>query len=973
MLKFIAQRLQIKILLVVVLALLIPTALIGVYSISITTEQVIKTAQEKDSRFVQSEAAAALEFLAEGERDVLFLSQSPATRRFVGTLDTTGSGSMTATTNGATTKEFLSSQLKLFLSGTSIYTKVRVLDTTGQEVLGVDHSNGTLKDVTAADLQSQAVQDYFIDAIRLAGPVYISDVELSATHKQIDVPHVPIIRFSLPLYAEEGGIAGVIVLTAQAAPLAQTNAVVDETSNAALYILDEDGNYLLNRNPAKSYGNLLKDGANFNRDQPNNAQVIHAQPEGVIYQSSDRPDMLQAFISIAVPNRDNRHWTFIYEEQLSQLLGDINKARLVILALAAVALLIALTIAWLITRNIVRPVQQLATVSGMISRGEWDVAIPVVRSGDEIGRLALAFDRMSKELQALYNSLEMRVIARTSELETVAKVSAAAAAILDLDKLLSTVCELTKANFNLYHVNVYLLDASAEQLVLAAGAGHIGKTLLAQAHSITLNAEKSIVAEAARIGRGVIVNDTATELNFLPNPLLPDTRSELDVPLTVAGKLLGVLDLQAEYIHRFTASDLRVMTILADQIAIAVQNAYLYKNQLETTHQLMLAQQKAEHANKAKSSFLSNMSHELRTPLNIVIGYTSSMLERPAMYDYSPLPAIYAKDIRLIQENGYHLIGLINDILDLSKIEAGKLELQIAPLSLNNIFKGVLATSVGLIKAKPIQIKAEIPDQLPLVLADATRVRQIILNLMSNAIKFTERGSIVLRATIDGEAVHIQVTDTGIGIPNHALAHIFDRFAQASQEIGRNYGGTGLGLDISKQLCQMHGGDLIVESIFGQGSTFSFTLPIMPPQTISESPRREVMSTTSQIFASDIDVSHAQTMMLLMDAQDAGLVQPALESAGYVLVMTHSVEEVFEMALGLLPDVLVLDAQQFGDHQLLNRLHANAETALIPIILCVETVVNDPLAAYSLLKPVDPTQLIVAVQALLQTVEWTRP
>src|SRR5450432_238359 len=272
------------------------------------------------------------------------------------------------------------------------------------------------------------------------------------------------------------------------------------------------------------------------------------------------------------------------------------------------------------------------------------------------------------------------------------------------------------------------------------------------------------------------------------------------IPLKIADKLLGILDLQSDQIDRFKESELRVMGILGDQIAVAVQNAYLYKHQVESAKQLALAQQKAEQANKAKSLFLSNMSHELRTPLNVVIGYTSSMLDRPTMYNNEVLPTIYAKDIQLIKDNGYHLMGLINDILDLSKIEAGKLDLNVKAFDLHDILRGVIATSVGLVKDKPVQINSDFSDQWPLVLADDVRVRQIILNLMSNAVKFTEQGSVTLRVSVEGNFVRISVTDTGIGIPEHALATIFDRFQQAEQDTSRIYGGTGLGLDISKTL-----------------------------------------------------------------------------------------------------------------------------------------------------------------------------
>src|SRR5258708_4007207 len=252
--------------------------------------------------------------------------------------------------------------------------------------------------------------------------------------------------------------------------------------------------------------------------------------------------------------------------------------------------------------------------------------------------------------------------------------------------------------------------------------------------------------------------------------------------------------------------------------------------------QLEEAHDKSEEASKAKSVFLSNMSHELRTPLNVIIGYSSSMLEMPDMYDGVHLPAGYKPDVQLIQDNGYYLLNLINDILDLSKIEAGKLDLHRGPVDLADLFRGVLATSIGLVKDKPLQIRPDFTEKLPCVWADATRVRQIILNLMSNAIKFTPSGNVTLRAEVEGQDVRISVTDTGIGIAEQALTHIFDRFEQAERDTDKHYGGTGLGLDISKQLAVMHGGDLTVQSVVGHGSTFTFTLPVYLPTHPSPPP-----------------------------------------------------------------------------------------------------------------------------------------
>jgi len=964
--------------LVVVLALLIPTALIGIYSINITTEEVLRTGEAKNLEFVRSQSAAALRFLAEGERDVLFLSQSPATRRYVGALvagDDTG------------TQVLLTSQLMLFLKDNPDYMSIRILAVSGQEVLGVDNTVGQSTDIPSTMLENQANQSYFIETLRLAGHVYISDIGLNTDHERIVTPYVPIIRFSLPLYAEGGGIAGVIVLKAIAVPMVNPAGMSPDDT---LYSIDDTGDYLSHPDPNKLFGNILKTGVNFAKERPQDNAVIRASSEGSLFSSQDRPDLLQAFATVAVPNRDDAHWTFVYEEKQNKLLSEINNGRSVIVGLASLALLIALGVAWLITRNIVLPVQQLARISVSISRGEWDVAIPSVKSGDEIGKLALAFERMSRELQTLYDNLENRVIARTSELETVAKVSAAAAAILDLDQLLQTISNLTKASFNLSLTRVYLLDEPTQTLILSRDSEESDLTDPTAVQRIALDTTDSVVARAGRVGSGLVVKDEGLR-HDADGTTAAGPRSELAVPLRVANKLLGVLDLHSDQADHFTDSELRVMTILADQVAVAVQNASLYKTQLATTRQLAIERRRAEEANKAKSLFLSNMSHELRTPLNIVIGYTSSMLERPSMYNNVPLPAEYANDIRLIKENGYHLIGLINDILDLSKIEAGKLELVCEMISLSDIFRGVLSTSVGLVKDKPVLIKSDLPDQLPRIWADPTRVRQIILNLMSNAVKFTDRGSVTLRARTEDGFIKISVIDSGIGIPDKALPYIFDRFQQASHDTSKHYGGTGLGLDISKQLCQMHGGDLTVESVYGEGSTFTFSLPLSNSQgtQISATQPANVdqldgQPRTSQVFALPTDgtlqMPIGGTIMLVGDEIGTiDLLRRTLEETGYYVFSTGDKAEVLEMAIGLVPDAIILDLS-FSNGEgrdMLTKLQREAEIAACPILVCIgqtdRAFAQNYEASCLLSKPLIPQEIMQAVQQVTHSTLPSQP
>ena len=202
----------------------------------------------------------------------------------------------------------------------------------------------------------------------------------------------------------------------------------------------------------------------------------------------------------------------------------------------------------------------------------------------------------------------------------------------------------------------------------------------------------------------------------------------------------------------------------------------------ERTREAEDARQVAEEASQAKSVFLSNMSHELRTPLNTVIGYGNSMLTMPEMYDGKTLDPVYAKDINTILMNGKYLLGLINDILDLSKIEAGKLTLDRQAVNLEDTFNGVFSTITGLLQGKSIQLRPDYTDDLPEVWADPLRVRQILLNLMSNAVKFTESGSVTLSARVVEDSLLISVADTGVGIPEEMLDSIFDRFTQVKME-----------------------------------------------------------------------------------------------------------------------------------------------------------------------------------------------
>jgi signal transduction histidine kinase len=458
---------------------------------------------------------------------------------------------------------------------------------------------------------------------------------------------------------------------------------------------------------------------------------------------------------------------------------------------------------------------------------------PLVVRGETVGQLAVAGlrnvttdgSRLAASIAAQASThIETLRLAeqnqkRAYEMEAVAELSTTTSTELDPDRLIQTIVDLTKQRFGIYHAQIYLADESWRTLLLAAGAGDVGRQMVADEHAISLDAEQSLVARSARERRASIVNDARSDPGFLPNPLLPDTRAEMAVPMVVGDRLLGVFDVQSDQVSGFGEEDAGIYTTLASQVAIALQNARLYAEQAATVTQL-------RELDRLKSSFLANMSHELRTPLNSILGFADVML---AELD-GPLGENMNTDLQLIQKNGQHLLHLINDVLDMAKIEAGRMNLVPEQFVVQDVLEEVVSITSTLASERHLSLYVDqASDAEVSVLADRTRLRQVMINLVNNAIKFTDEGRISIRAQRQGEnAVLIAVSDTGIGILPEKLETIFQEFAQIDTSTTRKAGGTGLGLPISRSLVEMHGGRLWAEStgIAGEGSTFYVELPL---------------------------------------------------------------------------------------------------------------------------------------------------
>lgn len=430
-----------------------------------------------------------------------------------------------------------------------------------------------------------------------------------------------------------------------------------------------------------------------------------------------------------------------------------------------------------------------------------------------------------------------------------------------------------------------------------------------------------------------------------------DLVAAFSAPLMVRGEVLGLISLGRQRGHPvIDENEKAVLRSTAVNVGVALENATLYQEAQETAERL-------REVDRLKSEFLANMSHELRTPLNSIIGFSRVMLKGID----GPLTDMQQTDLKAIFDSGKHLLNLINDILDLSKIEAGKMEFVFEPTDLQNVIKGVMSTAIALVKEKPIELQKHVPADLPPVLADERRIRQVILNIVGNAAKFTEEGYINVSATYGDGEVLVAVEDTGIGIPPEKYNSVFQEFQQVDSSSTRKFGGTGLGLPVSKKFVEAHGGRIWFESEVNVGTTFYVALPVDGP---SSEKSEESDAAEQQV--------HAEQTILTVD-DDEGVItlfRRYLKKQGYHVVGLTRADRVVAEAKRIQPYAITLDIlmPDVDGWKVIQALKSDPETRDIPIIVC--SIVSDKDKGLSLgvadylVKPILEQDLLDSLERL---------
>ena len=570
---------------------------------------------------------------------------------------------------------------------------------------------------------------------------------------------------------------------------------------------------------------------------------------------------------------------------------------------------------------------------------------------------------------------------RAAELSTVNSISKALASQLNADDLIKMVGDQLRDLFKANIVYLALLNPKTRMITFPYQYGD---------NMAPLKLGEGLTSKIILNGEPLLINKDLQELRqqLGIQQIGVPAASYLGVPIPVGDENIGVLSVQStEHENRFNENDLRLLSTIASSVGVALNNATLFEDVKQAKMEAEASGKAAEKANEAKSAFLSTVSHELRTPLTSVLGFAKIIRKR---LEEKIFPIVDKKDpktdktIGQITENlhvviseGERLTHLINDVLDLAKIEAGKMEWNQENVSMSEVAERAIASTSALFDQKALTLVKDIDTNIPDITGDKDKLIQVIINLISNSVKFTDKGSVTCRVAKRNDEIVVSISDTGIGIAPEDFDAVFEQFKQVGGDtLTDKPKGTGLGLPICKEIVEHHGGRIWLESEVGKGSTFSFALPINKTNGVDRPMHLNdlVKQLKEQVAQSQLNLAGKASKILIVDDDDSirSLLQQELADAGYTIEEARNGKEALAAVRKQKPDLIILDIMmpEMNGFDVAAVLKNDPQTMDIPII--VLSIVQDKTRGFRigvdryLTKPIDTGLLFSEIGSLLE-------
>jgi len=714
--------------------------------------------------------------------------------------------SMSLHSTGSKEQELLAA---LLLKNDRAFTDASILDSNGMEVVKVSER----KVYTSSERSDQSGSDKFKKAIQ--GNTYVSRVYTSDRAE-------PYVTLALPLMATQRDIIGVLSAETNLKFLWEVIGNVRFGVGGYAYLVDSQGNLIAHKDPSM----VLR---------RTDLSQIHEVQEFLGNQTA-APDptpsndargiMGKPVLSTYAPVR-GLSWAVILEEPLDMALADVKMVRHFALLLMGIGLSVgAVVIVW-VADKITRPIQELQEGVKTIRTGNLNHQVEI-NTGDEIQSLADEFNRMARELQASHSTLEDRVEQRTRELSALYDVTTTVNQSFELEPVLQQVIQKITGIFGFDATRILLFNSKMNELHLAASYENRPEL---RAQVSVIKRGQGITGRVADRAEAMIFEDTQNDPLYQQ---LSHTKVNERVglrflavfPIKAKTSCVGTLLCAGHVSRRLSANEIQLLTSMAGQIGVAVENANLFAGMSDKSIALEKLNSELQEANRIKSAFMAAMSHELRTPLNIIMGNVELLRDR----FFGAITESQKKSLTQITHHSAVLLKLINNVLTVTKMEAGKVLVESTTIEVDEVMTHVKDFTDQLSRNGHMEFLWNVEPNLPPITTDALKLEEIFQNLIGNAYKFTPKGKIEIRVRElkDQKRLEFAVADTGLGIAEKDLGKIFEEFHQLKEAHTGNFDGFGLGLNIVKKYLDLMQGDIRVDSQPGIGTTFTFTLPYSP-------------------------------------------------------------------------------------------------------------------------------------------------